>query len=442
MGNRTALYSRQQPGGVFTIDDFAEHPGNIWHVNSSTTGATDGAGYGQNPNAPFATWDYAYSKCSVGDVIYIGPGHTETWSTSANHVTVDVASVKTIGLGNGSSRPTFTLTHTGATISWTAGGCSIENLLFVSGVDSITTVASISGADATIKNCEVRDTTDVEVITDFTVTGDRLMVDGLFHNGYTSGNAHDCVLALNGVDRAEIKNSRFICNSITAIIEFVSNACTAIEIHDCDFLETGTTDFSKNVVDTVTGSTWSCYNAFDLAAGASFSGGSGASLAGDDVSAALTQLTSSATSVGTAQRSTTASVGTAQRSTAASSAGSTTTALTSSATSVGTATTSVGTAQRSTAASSAGSTTTAVTSSATSVGTAQRSTAASSAGSVGTALTSSATSVGTAVGSVGTQDSTNISTAASVALSGITSWGTYWDGTQYSYLVSAVVSVG
>ena len=49
---------RHQPGGVFTIDDLEQHPGDILFVNNTATAATGATGYGQNPDAPFATLDY------------------------------------------------------------------------------------------------------------------------------------------------------------------------------------------------------------------------------------------------------------------------------------------------------------------------------------------------------------------------------------------------
>ena len=71
MASRTALFSRKQSGGVFTISDLRQHPGDIWFVDAGS--GTDGDGYGQNPDAPFATLDYAVGKCtaSQGDVIYL-----------------------------------------------------------------------------------------------------------------------------------------------------------------------------------------------------------------------------------------------------------------------------------------------------------------------------------------------------------------------------------
>ncbi len=302
----TKLFVRRQPGGMFAIIDKMLTTGNIFWVNSAT--GVDGAGYGQNPDAPFATLDYAVGKCTAnkGDIICLMPGHDETYSTTGTKVTMDVAGVRVIGLGQGADRPTFTFSHTGATWLVSANGCSVENCLFVTGVDSVTTYGTVSGADFTLKNCEGRDATDVEVVTDWTVTGDRLTVDGYYKNGYVGGDANARVFSLNGVDGAEIKNCRFITKVTTAVINFVSNACSGIDIHHNDFLVTSTTDLSKDVVDTVTGSTWAVWDCFDLGAGCGLSGGSGAALAKDDisvvstaVSAAHAQITSSVASVTT-----------------------------------------------------------------------------------------------------------------------------------------------
>ena len=108
---RTALFSRHQPGGVFTIDDLEQHPGDIWFVNNTVTAATDATGYGQNPDAPFATLDYAIGQCTAsnGDVIYVMPGHAEDL-TAADSIDVDVAGIKIIGLGWGALKPTFSTT--------------------------------------------------------------------------------------------------------------------------------------------------------------------------------------------------------------------------------------------------------------------------------------------------------------------------------------------
>jgi len=127
MATRTALFSRQQPGGVFTVDDVGEHGGNVWFVGSDVSGASDTAGYGQNPDSPFATLDYAVGMCTANnhDTIYLLPSHSETWTTTGAKVVLDVAGVRIVGLGQGADRPTFSFGHTGTTWTWSAAGVTV-----------------------------------------------------------------------------------------------------------------------------------------------------------------------------------------------------------------------------------------------------------------------------------------------------------------------------
>lgn len=284
--------------------------GNIVFVDSGASAS----GTGLSPEDPVLTLDEAFAKCTAsnGDIVYVLEGHAETYSTTGTKATADVAGVRVIGLGKGASRPSFTFSHADATWVVSANGVSFENLLFITGIDSVVTFATVSGDDFSLINCESRDTTDIEVISDFTISGDRPIIRGLFKNGYTGGNANARVLSLAGVDRPLIENCRFITKATTAIINFITTACTGVVIRDSVFLVTSTTNFSKDVVDTVTGSTWSVDGCFDLGAGSGFSGGSGAALAGDDVSAVATSVASVGTQLTAAVSSLTSSVVSAQ----------------------------------------------------------------------------------------------------------------------------------
>jgi len=153
--NRTALFSRRQPGGVFTIDDIAEHPGAIFFVGSTVTGATNSVGFGKNPDAPFATIDYAVGQCtaSKGDVIYVLPGHAETVS-GAGGLDLDVAGISIIGLGNDALRPQITLgTATTADIDVDAANIRLENVDIVAAFDDIAVAVDVNAAGFTIRNC-------------------------------------------------------------------------------------------------------------------------------------------------------------------------------------------------------------------------------------------------------------------------------------------------
>lgn len=78
MTNKTPLFSRHQPGGVFTIVNETLTTGSIFFVHSGT--GVNALGGGRNPDAPLATLDYAIGLCTAnkGDMIFVMPGHAET----------------------------------------------------------------------------------------------------------------------------------------------------------------------------------------------------------------------------------------------------------------------------------------------------------------------------------------------------------------------------
>lgn len=282
-----ALTSREAANEIKLALDLTFTPGNVYFVDSGGAGASD-SNSGVDPANALSTLDGGINKCTHdnGDVVIIMPGHAETYSTTGTKATFDIRGVTVIGLGNGVNRPTFTYGHTGATWSISAGGVTLQNMLWVSSVDSVVTAVTVSGADCTLLDIESRDTTDIEFITDVTTTAtaERLVVKRFYKNGYTGGNANVRVFHLVGVDRAIFEDCRFVTKVTTAVIGFVTTACTAVDINRCLFLVDSTTDFSKNVVDTVTGSTWALRNSFDLGAGVTIGGGSGAAVGQVDVS--------------------------------------------------------------------------------------------------------------------------------------------------------------
>ena len=159
---RTALFSRRQPGGVYTVDDFKEHPGDIYFVDSGSATGSDSAGYGKNPDKPFLTIDYAVGMCTAnqGDVIYVMPGHAET-VTAAGGLDLDVAGISVIGLGRGTLQPTVTLTTANtADVDVDAANILIENIHFKSGFEDIAACIDVNAADCTIRNCRFTEAAD------------------------------------------------------------------------------------------------------------------------------------------------------------------------------------------------------------------------------------------------------------------------------------------
>jgi len=304
MGNKTPLFARYQAGGVFTIVDERQGTGDIWWVDSGSATGADAAGYGRNPDAPFLTLDYAIGQATAnnGDIIYLMPGHAETL-TAAGGVTIDQAGLTIIGLGAGADRPTFTFgsTDNSASILITSASTKIKNIIGVCDDDGLTNPFHVQAADCDI-DITWRDPTDVEAATCIltTAAADRLKVN-LKYEGYTGGNACVSPIQLVGVNEGDITID-FYGKASTSVIDMLTTLSSGIRIRGY-FYNSGTTDLTKNVTANVGSCLWFA-NGYDGAAGYSFSGGSAATIASDDVSAVASKTDSVGIQTSTVQSKT------------------------------------------------------------------------------------------------------------------------------------------
>lgn len=270
--------------------------GNTYYVDSDASNASN-SNSGRSWAQPLATINGGIDKCTAnqGDTIILAESHSETYTTTGAKFTANVAGITIIGLGEGSDRATLTFSHIDATTTISAANVTLYNILFVTGIDSVVTYGTISGADCKLINCETRDAAAKEVIDAFTCTtgAARLLVDGHKHIGdVATGDASESIFNLTDVSNFEIKNSVFITKCGTGVIEIASTASGSI-VDNCLFYVDGTNDYSLNVVDTDDDSTVIVRNCFDLEAMSNFSGGNngdGFSVAGDDVGAVTTAL--------------------------------------------------------------------------------------------------------------------------------------------------------
>ena len=199
------------------------HSGDVFWVDSGV-GGDGNKGTWDNP---WATLDYAVGRCTAnnGDIIYVKAGHAETL-TADSAVDIDVAGVTVIGLGTGADRPTFTFTTAvTADFKLAANNVTIQNLLFVAGIDALTGPIEVSADDCAIIDCEYRDddTNNYET-TDVIVTAStplRMMIDGFkyIHDGGSGGTQNQSVIQLNGADKAIIRNCWIVADSATGVIE-------------------------------------------------------------------------------------------------------------------------------------------------------------------------------------------------------------------------------
>ena len=237
--------------------------GNIYWV-SSLTGSNDNNG--TNPNVPFATIDFAIGQCTSnkGDVIYVMPGHTETIS-AAGGITLDVAGVSVVGLGQRGTRPTITWTATAATFRITAANCRIENLYCdATGINAVVTPFSLEAAGFTMKNCEVYFAkTSYVALTVLTATtaaaANNLLVQDCYIHGDAAANCTNAFQFVGG-SRIVFRNNRII-GAFTTSLGCINNITAAVT----DILIDGnvlvnTTAVSTKVIVLLTASTGQIVN--------------------------------------------------------------------------------------------------------------------------------------------------------------------------------------
>lgn len=208
---KTELFVRKQSGGMFTVVNETVTTGTIFFVNSGT--GTDAVGYGKNPDAPFATIDYAIGQCtaSKGDVIFVMPFHAESIATS---ITVDVIGVSIIGLQQGMTRPILTTTAATDCITVTAANVTIKNLEFAApGIDAVTADINIAAA--------------------------RCAVINTLHHGSAAGvNKVDIITMTAAANYALLDGVKIINTTVECVGGIVfEGACTGVEVRNCAVLD-------------------------------------------------------------------------------------------------------------------------------------------------------------------------------------------------------------
>lgn len=228
---RTALFTRQQAGGMFQVLDNRMTTGDIYFVSSAT--GSDVAGNGQNPDAPFATLAYALTQCTDdnGDQIYVMPGHAEAVA-AAGGITASKKGVTVIGLGTGRKRPTFTLgTATTATIAVSSNNFTLRNVVIdCTGFDAVVAPVTVTASDCTIEGCEFIGAGAINQATSCittTAAADRLTVKNCQFRG-TSDAGMTAAIIIVGGDGHVIQDNFFIgaYTSGVGAIQNVTTACT------------------------------------------------------------------------------------------------------------------------------------------------------------------------------------------------------------------------
>lgn len=211
--------------------------GDTFYVSSAVSN-----GDGLTPQTALSTIDEAINKCEAnkGDRIYVLPGHAENIS-AASFITADIAGVRIIALGRGSSRATLTWTAAAGTIVVSAASVSFENFRFVNNVADVVTMFSVSGAgdDLLFYNCLFTDTSTILNAIDFitlatgadglALVGCQVIGKSASNDSFITGVAHDRIL----IDKCQIQFD-VAQTAVVGVIETSGNA-TNVWIRDSAF---------------------------------------------------------------------------------------------------------------------------------------------------------------------------------------------------------------
>lgn len=254
---KTELFVRKQSGGMFAVVNEGTTTGNIFFVDSGSATGADSAGYGQNPDAPVITLDYAIGLCTAnnGDIIYLMPGHNESLTASLV-VAADVAGVTVIGLGSGADMPRFDYDNASGLITISAASVTMKNIQLLPSVTGITKAISVTGDDITLDNITFMSGEDGAAVDEFTAgiliaaSADRCTIKNCTFNTYP-GDASANAISLTGANvgcviRDNVFNGAYSTAAISGITAAASHVCI-VNNYGADVQEyTGTTGVISN----------------------------------------------------------------------------------------------------------------------------------------------------------------------------------------------------
>lgn len=246
--------------------------GNYWFVGPSGSNGNPGSS-----TFPFATIEQALLKAVAGDVIVLQPGFAETIA-SAGQITISVAGITIWGVGEGLEAPVLTSkTSTAATILITGANCTIGgNINTICDIASQVTFFSVQAANCSITTTHY-DTSSVIGLLSYIVTTAAATTPyfNVTYFGFTASTLGTTMIKLVGAVDAII-NVNAYGYWATAVVDFATTACVNVQVSGY-FYNFASSEANKDVVDTITGSTWFVAG-YDGQAGYEITGGSAAAI--------------------------------------------------------------------------------------------------------------------------------------------------------------------
>ncbi len=233
--------------GVPVVGSGASIPvarGSYYFVCNATGANGSDGNEGTSMEAPLSTLDAAIVKCTdtAGDVIVVMENHAETL-TGNTALDFDKAGVTIVGLGVGSSRPTFTFTTANTNrIDVSAINIKISNCVFIGNFLSIATCFLLTTASGfTVDSCEFRDTSAILGFLSIITTTVSVACDDITYtnnlriSGATTSPGPDIVIA-GTTARWVVKNNTSyhttISNNVAALI---AHGALVVSGLDCSY---------------------------------------------------------------------------------------------------------------------------------------------------------------------------------------------------------------
>lgn len=238
--------------------------GKIFFVDSNA--GSDG-NTGLKPERALATIAAATAKCTAnkGDVVVLMPGHNEGFGDA--QLTLDVAGVHYIGLGEGVSRPRIDFDHANASIDITANNVVLENITLLPSVTAVLIAIDVNAAatDTRLVKIESLPGEDGAGVDEFALTVDikagcdrTVIEDSVFTQHASAAGVLACVRLTGASDQCVVRRCRMWTAGagLVAPINGITTLSTRVLIQDCTLvtdaepgieLLTGTTGVIKDV---------------------------------------------------------------------------------------------------------------------------------------------------------------------------------------------------
>lgn len=225
--------------------------GNTFFVDSTNGENTAGGEWGKSWEYPYATVNYAISKCTTGagDVILVAAAHVETITAtstasgaSTGQFCIDKGDVSIIGMGRGTKRPLFSLTTAAAAgikVVGTSPNVLLSNLVFKTYYTGGTTAVIAASANCyglTVENCMFYETANSqEALIGITLAAliEDVTIRGCYFHSIDGGGNTAAITTAGAAPRLKIYDNWFRGDWSGPVLDLDAAAASLdIDIHD------------------------------------------------------------------------------------------------------------------------------------------------------------------------------------------------------------------